>query len=639
MTGFLLFVYMLWAADLRDGVTALQRGDFAGAEMVLRAEVQAHPDEAMAWSLLGVALDGQKKLEEAADAHRKAVAAGGSDPDVLSNYGNHLVAAGDDAAAREQYLKAVAIAPAHPNSIRQLARIALERQDPKEAAAYLERLGEIPPAVCASLGVAFGRAGDFATAEQYFAKALAGSPGDFNLLVNLGMAAASAGHYDRARDVFESALREQPRNVEVLYRAAASEYAAGRAEAAVKWLAQAARLAPERADVQKLLALATGELGALDDAVAAWDRYLKLAPGDDAARRDRAYTLVQMGRGTADLKAYAEKHPEDAVAQFELGVAEQDAARLDRAIAMKPDFAAALSARGGLSYQEGKPEAAVKDLEAAAKLAPDDPVTLDRLGQAYAALERPADAVRALRRAAELAPGDSKTQLHLARALGDAGLADESKAAMERFRQLGPAPKAGVPAGLVDYLAMTPEQQKADYRARVLKTYRESPDDPAAQLHYLKLLLEDGKTADAAPVARKLVGSKQAAEAGRALVEAGKWALAKELLKGSGSVEEAIADLHLLEDAGKLDDAAALAARAPRTPEFLRHAAAMLVRHQRIAEAERLLAGDDREVLLLRAAVLQAAGKTAEADGVVAEIRQRWPEWAPAWRPPAQALK
>src|ERR1039457_7487906 len=63
--------------------------------------------------------------------------------------------------------------------------------------------------------------------------------------------------------------------------------------------------------------------------------------------------------------------------------------------------------------------------------------------------------VRVLRKAAALAPGDSKTQLHLARALADAGQTAESKAAMDRFRQLGPVVSKAVPGGLVDYLSLT----------------------------------------------------------------------------------------------------------------------------------------------------------------------------------------
>ena len=233
--------------------------------------------------------------------------------------------------------------------------------------------------------------------------------------MNLGTVAASAGHAERAREIFEAALRQQPRNVDVLVRTAQVDLALRQPEAAVRRLASA----PQRADVLKLLAVATGDLGALDDSLAAWDRYVTLSPEDDAARRERGFTAVRMGqveRGVEDLRWYLARHPDDPVGHFQLGVAEQETARFDRAIALKPDFAAALSARGGLLYQQGKPEAALQDLEAAAKLSADDPLTLDRLGQAYSSLDRPADAVRVLRRAVELSPNDSKTVLHLGRA-------------------------------------------------------------------------------------------------------------------------------------------------------------------------------------------------------------------------------
>ncbi len=478
-------------------IAALQRGDFAAAERILRAEVAARPNEALALSLLGVALDGQGNTREAEVFHRRAVAAAPRNPDVLSNFGNHLVQIGDQNGAKERYLGAISIAPEHVNANVQLVRIAIGSRDFRDVEKYLRH---VPDAVCFSLGVAFAEAGEYARAEELFARA----PGDFNTLMNLGSVAASAGHLEKARESFDAALRQQPSNVEALVRAARVDLAMRQPESVIRRLAKV-----ERADAQKLIALATSDLGALDDSLAAWDRYVKLAPSDEEARRERGFTAVRMGqveRGVADLRWYRARHPEDPVAHYQLGVAEQDAAELDRAIALKPDFAAAMSARGGVLYQQGKLDAALKDLEAAAKLPPDDALTLDRLGQTYSGLDRPQDAVRVLRRAAELAPTDSKTVLHLARALADAGLAEESKAAMERFRQLGPATKGGVPAGLVDYLAMSPEQRKADYRARVEKAYRESPDDPTAQVHYLKLLLEDGK--DGSEVIRRLKESK-----------------------------------------------------------------------------------------------------------------------------------
>jgi Flp pilus assembly protein TadD len=51
--------------DFQEAVAALQQGDSPAAEQKLRAELKTHPDEAEAMSLLGVALDNQKKFPEA----------------------------------------------------------------------------------------------------------------------------------------------------------------------------------------------------------------------------------------------------------------------------------------------------------------------------------------------------------------------------------------------------------------------------------------------------------------------------------------------------------------------------------------------------------------------------------------------
>ena len=79
----------------REAVAAMQRGDFHAAELKLRAEVAAHPTDAAALSLLGVALDSQNQLREAAEFHRRAVAAAPRTAGVLSNYGLHLSATGE----------------------------------------------------------------------------------------------------------------------------------------------------------------------------------------------------------------------------------------------------------------------------------------------------------------------------------------------------------------------------------------------------------------------------------------------------------------------------------------------------------------------------------------------------------------
>jgi tetratricopeptide (TPR) repeat protein len=678
----------------RDALAALQRGDFRAAEQKLRSEVAAHPNDAPALSLLGVALDNQNQFREAAEFHRRAVAAAPRAGDILSNYGNHLVATGEEAAARDAFLKAIALDPANVNANLQLARQSLKRKNAAEALRYLKRLpagqlaapnvalvrlealylagdGAQADALAArlssatqgdagmtfSLGLALANSGRFDQAELLFGRVLAVAPADFNILFNLGAVAASAGHYERAREVFETANRQQPQNVEVLFRLAGVHYELQQPQAAVPLLAQAAKLAPQRADIQKLLALTTASLGALEDALEAWDAYLKLAPDDDFARRDRAYTAVRMGQienGIADLERFLARRPGDAVGHYQMGVAQgqtdpvQGLAHLDRAVALKPDFAAALSARGALNYQQGKPEAAVADLESAAKLRPGDATNLDRLGQTYLALDRAADAVRVLRRAAELEPGESRIQLHFARALADAGQTAESRVVMERFRQLGPAAKNGVPAGLVEFLGLSPVQRRADYRSRVEKAVRDHPDDAAAQLAWLKLLLEDGNAEQAPALARRIAelnpGATVLAESGRALLASKQYALAKEMLAAAAAatppadvaLDLDLATAQILDAAGQHEEAIAalrqaVAGAPPRTDVYWQ-AAGLLVRNHRIPEALHLFErAADPEMLLMKAVLLELAGQSAEAGNLLNEVQNRRPEWFAVW--------
>jgi tetratricopeptide (TPR) repeat protein len=429
------------------------------------------------------------------------------------------------------------------------------------------------------------------------------------------------------------------------------------AQAAALLLAQAAKLAPRRADIQKLLALTATALNALEDAMGAWDAYLKLAPDDDFARRDRAYTMVRMGQaesGIAELEPFLKRHPGDAIGHYQMGIAQgqtdpvKGLAHLDRAVALKPDFAAALSARGALYYQQGKPEVATADLEGAAKLRPDDATNLDRLGQTYLALDRAADAVRVLRRAAELERGESRIQLHFARALAEAGQTDESKVVMERFRQLGPAAKNGVPAGLVEFLGMSAAQRRADYRSRVEKAVRDHPDDAAAQLAWLKLLLEDGSVEKVPALARRIAelkpGADVLADGGRALLQAGQYAPAKEMLGAAAAAdppaavapELAIATAEVLDASGQHDEAIAALrqafAGAPPRSDIYWQAAGLLVRDGRLPEALHLFEQvTDAEMLLMKAVLLELAGRTADAGKLLNVMQERRPEWFAVW--------
>ncbi len=541
---------------------------------------------------------------------------------------------------------------------------------------------------CFAVGMTLGAAGQIGRAEQFLTMAAAAAPADYRILYNLGVAASYSGHFERAQEVLATALKLQPQNVDVLYNLAYVNEKLGRREETIRLLARAVKLAPQRADLYKLTAIAAFELRAWEDALAAWNSYLKLQPDDDVARRERGFTAVQMGQfeqGIADIKRFLERHPRDAEAYHELGLAEVDIdpeqalANLDKAIELQPDFPEARSNRGNLSYQQGRPEAALPDLEFAAKRKPDDAITLDRLGQTYLALDRPADAVRVLRRAAGLAPDDGRTLLHLGRALADAGEVEESKNVMERFRQMGPTKSPPVPAGLVDYLGLSPEQQRADYRSRLEKAIAKEPGDAAAQVRYLKFLLEEGDVTKARTTARQIAELKPngavLAEAGRALLAARQFQAARDLLAQAGESDEVRLDLALatfgvsggakgleeldrvpesgrtggyylaraqmLDATGKAEEARVALRQALEAasgnPQIYARSAALLLKNGRTAEAmpvlERAAAAlaGSREIQLLRATTLELAGNTAEAERRITEVLARWPEWHAGW--------
>jgi tetratricopeptide (TPR) repeat protein len=410
---------------LNEAVNALQHGDNLTAEKKLRAEIAAHPSEAEAWSFLGVSLDNQKKFTEAEAAHRKALALAPRSNSVLDKFATHELTMGDSVAARKTFTQALALIPNDGYANLQLATLALKQKKGAEALAYLNRLSpqqRNAPDVAIDRVMALELSGDHA-----------------------GAIAA------------EAALRKTA-TADTLYSLAYAWETLGRPVDTLRVLARAAKLAPNRPDIQKSFAASAANLGQYGPALAAWDRYVRLAPTDDAARRERGFAAIHVNQreaGVAELRWYAARHPQDPDGWYELAIGESSLdptagmPDFNRAIQLKPDFAAALSSRGALRYRDGKPEEALPDLERAVKIDPANAMAQYRLGQVYQALDRLKDALVHYRRAAELAPNDYQAQFHLANALAEAGQTAESDRLLERIRNWPTRGKAPSP-DLVD---------------------------------------------------------------------------------------------------------------------------------------------------------------------------------------------
>src|SRR5258708_7690769 len=109
---------------VRDAAAALQRGEFGAAELKLRAEAHAHPDDAWTLSLLAYSLDNQKRPQEADAFHRRAVALSPHSAEILNNYGTHLWNAEEYAKSEAVFTDALAAAPTYFNVLYNLGVMA-----------------------------------------------------------------------------------------------------------------------------------------------------------------------------------------------------------------------------------------------------------------------------------------------------------------------------------------------------------------------------------------------------------------------------------------------------------------------------------------------------------------------------------
>ena len=100
-------------------------------------------------------------------------------------------------------------------------------------------------------------------------------------------------------------------------------------------------------------------------------------------------------------------------------------------------------------------------------------------------------------------------------------------------RELGPGKsELPHPAGLVDFLSLSPAEQRARYRAGVERTVQKNPENVEAQVRYLELLLEDGNIEQATATSRRILSLNPSAairsEAQQILQKAGQQELAKQ---------------------------------------------------------------------------------------------------------------
>jgi tetratricopeptide (TPR) repeat protein len=714
---------------VQKAATDFEEGRVADAESALESVLRADPRDLSALSLMAVILDSQRKYSEAEEFYRRALQIAPRSTALLNNLGNHYLATGNPKKAEESFRRVVAVDPHHGNANLQLADMSVERKDGAKALECLSRLAatdqgqpvaqllkaqalvlvgncksalpvlsalaektDQDPHFSFSIGLAYAQCQQFDRAEKSFSEALRAEPSNFDVLYNLGVAARRAGHLERAQQVFEAALRSKPEDVEALHAYGDLLIAIKDFLTASAVLDRTARLAPDRADVLLLLAHATEELGYYEDTASTLEKYLKLRPADDAARRELGFSLILEGKfeeGLPKLREFVLRHPQDARGQYELGAGEASDSpekalvHLDEALKLDPAMFEARYTRAVLNFQNNRLEPSLADFEALRKIDPKNPKILDRQARIYLQQDRAGEAAPLLQQAAELAPHDRAILIHYSQALGKLGRTEELKAVLASFKEAASSGgQVHAHAGLLDFLALSPEQQDARYVEALQAAVNENPNDVAPKVRLAEYLLDQGEEKRAAAVFREVlaagVGSATLADCGKALLEHEQYGLAAEFLEKApnAKLDMAIAVFHsvspeaglaqldqmpaderagdyfilraqILDSMGKTREAVDSLNRgigaAPRRADMYFEAAAFLIQHGQFKQAAALLEDairlipDAPNLWLARAIALElpvAHGRSRddevrseEAMKVLAQIESRWPAW------------
>ena len=345
-------------AELTLAETAIEQKKYEAAEPLLRKLVERDPISYEAWFDLGFVENALGKVDESIAAYRKSVAA---KPDVFeSNLNLGLQLAKTGQAGAEQFLRAATrLRPtSHVNEGHYRAWLALgdvlrQNQSEEALSSYREAASLQPK-----------------EAEPHFAA---------------GKLLEQEDKPGEAEQEYKQAMALDPKSSDAAI-ALANLYMHGRRfPEAEEYLRKLQVERPEAGIVKVELGRVLAAEGKNDEAIAAMVAGIKLAPGDEAARRDLADVYSNAGKNDlaeAGYRGLLLAHPNDAELHRHVGQALLRQKKYAEAqqeflltLKLKPNFGEAYSDLAFAAGENKDYELAIRALNARAKFLPEIPIT------------------------------------------------------------------------------------------------------------------------------------------------------------------------------------------------------------------------------------------------------------------------
>jgi len=343
----------------------LASGDTVGAVAGLKSYVEAQPGDARGWEALGKAQLRTRDLPGAYASFANTVQLQPASARGPYLVGLALRAQGRNAEARQQFERALAMAPGFTEPLEQLAAMSFVEKNPQAAITRIERqalLQPNSPGLQYLLGRAYQASGDVKQAERAYLKAIELNPQAAPAYVSLGQIYGASKEYDRAIGELDKALASRPDQPAALMLKSIAQQMKGDAAAAREGYEKLLKTNPRFAPASNNLAWMLQEEGPGQDlqraqllAQAARDA----APQDPQIADTLGWVLYKQGalpRAAQLLSEAAEKLPTNAEVLYHLGMVQaklgrnEDArAALSRSLELQATHPGAAEAKATLA--------------------------------------------------------------------------------------------------------------------------------------------------------------------------------------------------------------------------------------------------------------------------------------------------
>jgi predicted O-linked N-acetylglucosamine transferase (SPINDLY family) len=371
------------ALHLSGAIAAQSKNPALAVELIGKA-IELNPNNASAYSNLGIALKELKRLDEALASYDKAIAI---KPDYAEAYYNRGIALNELKRYEEalaSYDRAIKIKPDYAEAYYNRGSALNELKRYEEALASYDKAIAIKPdyaTAYSNRGNAFNELKRYEEALVSYDRAIEIKPDYAEAYSNRGALLQDLKRYEEALASYDRAIAIKPDYADAYSNRGNALNELKRYEEALASYDRSIEIKPYYADAYSNRGNALNELKRYEEALASYDRSIEIKPDFAEAYSNRGNALKKLKRVEEALASYDRAiaiKPDYAEAYYNRGIAlkelkryEEALTNYDRAIAIKPDYAEAFANRGVLMQDLKRLEEALASYDKAIAIKPD----------------------------------------------------------------------------------------------------------------------------------------------------------------------------------------------------------------------------------------------------------------------------